>query len=88
VEVRVFDVCFFRRSRDLRPHAFFFVRPPFLISSFFFFLFPQNHRAYGDLSLMPKTDSIVAVSLNDGVIQAGDAWRRRQGYFSKDAEDW
>lgn len=37
---------------------------------------------------MPKTDSIVAISLNDGVIQAGDAWRRRQGYFSKDAEDW
>jgi hypothetical protein len=32
-------------------------------------------KAYGDLSRMPKTDSIVAVSLNNGVVQV----RRREG---------
>lgn len=37
---------------------------------------------------MPKTDSVVAVSLNDGPIQVGDPWRRKQGYFAKDEEDW
>ena len=83
--------------------AVFFFRPffffPFLAShllSFFSFLlsFPppkkkhKTHRAYGDLSKMPKTDSIVAVSLNNGVIQTGDKWRRGQGYAPTDAEDW
>lgn len=32
-------------------------------------------KAYGDLSRMPKTDSIVAVSLNNGVVQV----KRREG---------
>ena len=53
-----------------------------------FFLSKKKHRAYGDLSKMPKTDSVVAVSLNNGPIQVGDHWRREQGYFSQDAEDW
>ena len=48
----------------------------------------KKHRAYGDLSRMPKTDSIVAVSLNNGPVQVGDSWRREQGYFSKDEGDW
>ena len=65
---------------------------PFLISSFFHLLLFQKkkttHRAHGDLSKMPKTDSIVAVSLNDGVIQTGDGWRRSQGYAPADAADW
>lgn len=37
---------------------------------------------------MPKTDSIVAVSLNNGPIQVGDHWRREQGYGPQDSEDW
>lgn len=76
---------FGRKQKQTRV-SFFFQPCPFLL----FLLFQKKkNRAYGDVSgSMPKTDSIVAVSLNNGPIQTGDAWGREQGHFSKDAEDW
>lgn len=71
-----------KKKKKLSCTVFFFSRPHLFSPQ------KKKNRAYGDLSRMPKTASIVAVSLNNGPIQTGDAWHREQGHFCQDAEDW